>query len=155
MNYHGTCEVDGNRFTATVTTKRHTEGLQTAFGDDHELKLKLEGTCVGKIATYIGTAEQFPRVLLEGTLILNEQQPPAQQPTEPTPVFNPDRLRNYRGAPLNRTTENVHRPIVRYNEKAPARGLSRAEANAYWTSVDAKVQPRKYMLASRLLLLSP
>jgi hypothetical protein len=92
MTYDGTCEVHGDRFTATVTTKRHIEGLPTVFGRDQELKLALEGTCAGKTARYVGTAEQFPGVVLEGTLILSEQQPLALEPGRPIPQFNPDRL---------------------------------------------------------------
>ena len=93
MTYDGTCEVDGDRFTATVTTKRHTEGLPTVFGDDQELELKLEGTCAGKVATYVGTAEQFSGVILEGTLIFSEQQQPrAAEAREPIPKFAPAKL---------------------------------------------------------------
>jgi len=92
MTYDGSCEVNGDRFTAIVSTKRHTEGQPTVFGDDHELRLKLVGTCAGRIATYTGTAEEFPGVLLEGTLILSEQQLSAPEPSGPTPSFNPDRL---------------------------------------------------------------
>jgi|GraSoiStandDraft_36_1057302.scaffolds.fasta_scaffold57922_3 hypothetical protein len=44
---------------------RHPEG-HTVFGNNDELQLKLQGTCPGKIARYVGTAEQFPGVLLEG-----------------------------------------------------------------------------------------
>jgi hypothetical protein len=91
MSYDGSCQVDGDRFTAVVTTKKHTDGRPTVFGDDQELELKLEGRCVGKIATYIGTAEQFPGVLLEGTLIFSEPQR-AQATDEPAPKFNPDKL---------------------------------------------------------------
>ena len=64
MTYSGTCAVDGDRFTATIVTKKHAEG-QTVFGSDDELKLTLEGTCSGKIARFIGTAEQFPGVALK------------------------------------------------------------------------------------------
>jgi hypothetical protein len=93
MIYDGTCEVDGNRFTATVTTKRHTEGLPTVFGDDLELELKLEGTSTGKLTTYVGTAEQFPGVILEGTLLFSEpQQPRASEAREPIPKFAPAKL---------------------------------------------------------------
>ena len=91
MTYEGSCEVDGNRFTAVVSTKRHAEGRATVFGDDRELELKLEGRCVGKIATYIGTAEQFPGVLLEGTLIFSEP-PRARDTNAPQTKFNPDKL---------------------------------------------------------------
>jgi hypothetical protein len=92
MTYDGSCEVDGDRFTAVVMTKKHTKGLPTVFGDDNELELKLAGTCVGRIATYTGTAEQFPGVLLEGTLILCEQQPRASVANEPMPNFDPKKL---------------------------------------------------------------
>ncbi|WFU20439.1 hypothetical protein [Bradyrhizobium sp. CB3481] len=91
MSYSGSCEVDGDRFTAIITTKRHTEGHATVFGAD-ELTMKLEGTCDGKIARYVGTAEQVPGVLLEGTLILSEQSVTAPEPTAPPPTFNPHRL---------------------------------------------------------------
>jgi hypothetical protein len=91
MTYEGSCEVEGDRFTAVVSTKRHAEGRATVFGDDRELELKLEGRCVGKIATYIGTAEQFPGVLLEGTLIFSEP-PRALDANAPQPKFNPEKL---------------------------------------------------------------
>jgi hypothetical protein len=91
MTYDGTCKVDGDRFTAVVKTKKHTEG-QTVFGDDHELDLKLEGTCVGRIATYIGTAKEFPGVLLEGTLIFSDKQPRASDANDAMPKFNPNKL---------------------------------------------------------------
>jgi hypothetical protein len=92
MTYDGTCEIHGDRFTASVTTKRHIEGHPTVFGSDQELKLQLEGTCAGKTATYVGTTEQFPGVVLEGTLIRSEQQPHAPEPSRPVPQFNPDTL---------------------------------------------------------------
>ena len=91
MSYSGACEVDGDRFTAIVTLKRHTEGHATVFGAD-DLTLKLEGTCPGKVARYVGTAEQVPGVLLEGTLILSEEQPAAPTPSALVPKFDPDGL---------------------------------------------------------------
>ncbi|MBN8988515.1 MAG: hypothetical protein J0H42_09720 [Rhizobiales bacterium] len=91
MTYEGSCEVEGDRFTAVVITKRHTNGRPTVFGDDQELELKLEGRSAGKIATYMGTAKQFPGVLLEGTLIFSEQAH-AQKENQPLLKFNPDKL---------------------------------------------------------------
>ena len=88
MAYSGSCAVDGDRFTAIVSIKRHTEGHATVFGAD-DLTLRLEGTCAGNIATYVGTAEQAPGVLLEGTLILSEQQPRALEANEPISKFDP------------------------------------------------------------------
>jgi hypothetical protein len=92
MTYDGSCKVDGERFTAVVKTKRHTEGLPTVFGDNSELELELDGMCVGKIATYTGTAKQFPGVRLEGTLIFHEQQPHTPGANAPMRQFNPDKL---------------------------------------------------------------
>jgi hypothetical protein len=93
MTYDGTCEVDEDRFTATLTTKKHTEGLPTVFGDDQELDVKLEGRCAGKLATYVGTAEQFPGVILEGILLFSEQQQPrAAEAREPIPKFTAAKL---------------------------------------------------------------
>jgi hypothetical protein len=91
MTYSGCCEVDGDRFTAIVSLERHTEGHATVFGAD-DLTLRLEGTFVGKIASYAGTAEQMPGVLLEGTLMLSEEQPPAPKPNEPIPKYDPAKL---------------------------------------------------------------
>ncbi|HEV2154683.1 hypothetical protein [Bradyrhizobium sp.] len=92
MTYHGACEVDGDRFTATVSTKRHTEGRATVFGVYDELTLQISGTCPGKIATYTATAGQAPGVVLEGTLILTEQPAAAPEPTGPIPAFDPGKL---------------------------------------------------------------
>ena len=92
MNYSGSVEIDGDRFTATVLTKRHTEQLPTVFGTNDELTLTLEGTCAGKIAQYTGTAEQFPGVLLEGTLILSEEPSPAPATNVSAAKFDPATL---------------------------------------------------------------
>jgi hypothetical protein len=91
MTYSGTCEVDGDRFTAIISIKRHTEGHATVFGAD-DLTLRLEGKCSDKLAKYVGTAEQVPGVLLEGTLILSEELPPAPKANEPIPKFDPHKL---------------------------------------------------------------
>lgn len=90
MSYKGSCDVDGDRFTATVSIKRHTEGHATVFGVD-DLSLKIAGTCVGKVATFVGTADQAPTVLLEGMLIFSEQQP-APEANKPRSMLSPSRL---------------------------------------------------------------
>ena len=94
MTYSGTCKVDGDRFTAIVSTHRHADGDGdvTVFGIADDLTLTLEGTCAGRIASYVGTAEQAPGLLLEGTLILSEGPPPAPEPMRPAPEFNPNRF---------------------------------------------------------------
>ncbi len=93
MDYRGTYQLDGDRFTATVTTRRHSaEGWLTVFGTRDDLQLTLEGTCPGKIGHYIATAKQFPGVLLEGTLILSEERPPKSEADKQVPRFDSRRL---------------------------------------------------------------
>jgi hypothetical protein len=92
MTYHGSLEVDGDRFTATVSTKRHTDGRITVFGVYDELTLDIEGTCPGKIATYAATTGQAEGVVLQGTLILTEQPAAAPERTGQVPAFNPAKL---------------------------------------------------------------
>src|SRR5262245_31398082 len=61
ISYSGTYAVDGERFTATVTTRRHSAGHDTVFGAGiDEVELKLEGTSNGKIARCAGTAAAAP-----------------------------------------------------------------------------------------------
>lgn len=92
MTYHGSCQLDGDRFTATVVTKRHTEGRDTVFGVYDELTLDIEGTCPGKIATYTATAGQAEGVVLQGTLILTEQPATPPERTKEVPAFDPGKL---------------------------------------------------------------
>ncbi|TWI68274.1 hypothetical protein IQ16_04118 [Bradyrhizobium huanghuaihaiense] len=92
MTYHGSCKVDGDRFTATVSTKRHTDGRATVFGIEDELTLDIEGSCPGKIATYTATAQQVPGMVLHGTLILTEQPPAVPEQTGQLPAFDPHKL---------------------------------------------------------------
>jgi hypothetical protein len=92
MNYSGTCHIDGERFTAVVYTTRHTSGHATVFGADHQ-KLAIEGTYAGKIGRYSATAEDVPGILLDGTLILSEEEDVVDKPTAPTPAFDPGKLR--------------------------------------------------------------
>lgn len=92
MTYHGSCKVDGDRFTATVSTRRHTEGRATIFGTHDELVLNIDGHCAGRIATYTATTEQVPGMVLEGRLILTEQQVPAREQATQIPAFNPAKL---------------------------------------------------------------
>ena len=92
MTYHGSCQVDGDRFTATVWKKCHTEGRDTVFGVYDELTLDIECTCRGKIATYTATAGQARGVVLQGTLILTEQPVAEPERTGELPAFNPGKL---------------------------------------------------------------
>ncbi len=92
MTYHGSCKVDGDRFTATVSTRRHTDGRATVFGIHDELVLDIEGRSAGKVATYTATTVQVPGMVLHGTLILTEQQVPVLRPPGPVKAFDPSRL---------------------------------------------------------------
>ena len=92
LTYHGSCMVDGDRLTATVSTKRHTEGRITVFGVYDDLTLDIEGTCPGKIATYTATAGQAGEIVLQGTLILTEQPAAAPERAGQVPAFDPGKL---------------------------------------------------------------
>jgi hypothetical protein len=78
ITYSGSYEVDGDRFTATAMTRRHTAGHPTVFGVD-EVELKLVGTSNGTILTCSGTVDKLPGVAFEATLILSQEQPPAPE----------------------------------------------------------------------------
>lgn len=99
MSYSGSCEVDRDRFTAIVTLKRHTDGHQRSLAP-MDLTLRLEGTCPSNIDTYMGTADQMPGVLLEGTLILSEEASPTPAPTALIQPFKPDGLPKLPKRPL-------------------------------------------------------
>jgi hypothetical protein len=91
LNYHGTCHVDGDRFTALVSTTRHSSGHATVFGAD-ELTLRLEGTCTDRLARYVGTADEVPGVLLEGLLIFSEPSVSVPEHRAKAATFRPGRL---------------------------------------------------------------
>src|SRR5215510_1982745 len=61
FTYGGSYQVDQDRFTAILTTKRHTDGPPSVFGPD-EVEVCLSGVWNGSIATCSGTASQAPDV---------------------------------------------------------------------------------------------
>jgi len=73
ISYGGSYQVDGDRFTATLTTHRHAAGQPTLFGVD-EVEVKLTGIAHGPIAWCSGTAEQAPEIVFEATLILSRDE---------------------------------------------------------------------------------
>jgi hypothetical protein len=89
MTYTGTYTVNGDAFTATLKTKRHSEGHATVFGLDN-LTLRLEGTFVDKVGSYIAKADEVPGMVLEGTLIRTEEELP--KPSRAVPTFHPERV---------------------------------------------------------------
>jgi hypothetical protein len=73
--YSGSYQSDGDRFTAVLTTQRHTAGPPTVFGLD-EVEIRLEGKIRGMTAACTGAAEQAPGVTFEATLFLGQDQAP-------------------------------------------------------------------------------
>jgi hypothetical protein len=68
LTYSGRYEVDEDRFTAVVSTKRHAAGQPSVFGVD-EVELKLAGKSMGVTACCSGTAKQAPELPFQATLI--------------------------------------------------------------------------------------
>ncbi|WP_407178928.1 hypothetical protein [Bradyrhizobium sp. STM 3562] len=74
FSYSGSYEIEDDRFTATLTTRRYADGPTTLFGVD-EVEVKLTGTINGTIACCSGISEQAPGVHFEATLFLNQEPP--------------------------------------------------------------------------------
>jgi hypothetical protein len=70
--YGGSYEIDGDRFTATLTTRRYAEGTTTVFGVD-EVEARLTGTFRGATALCSGVAGQAPGVGFEAMLFSQQQ----------------------------------------------------------------------------------
>ncbi|MCA1458346.1 hypothetical protein I6F35_35085 [Bradyrhizobium sp. BRP22] len=75
FTYSGTYEVDEERFTATLTTKRYAEGPTTVFGVD-EVEARLTGVFKGETAVCSGTAPQAPGVHFEANLFPSAEPSP-------------------------------------------------------------------------------
>jgi hypothetical protein len=68
LEYRGSYEQDGNRFTAIVGARRFRYGLSTLIGID-EFELKLDGRSSGATAFCSGTLERVPGLILKVALI--------------------------------------------------------------------------------------
>src|SRR3984957_2988896 len=68
LAYTGTYFQNGDRFSASVTTQRHTAGQPSVFGIDN-VNLTLTGKSTPTTASCIGTAKQAPGLIFEATLI--------------------------------------------------------------------------------------
>lgn len=68
MDYSGSYVENGDRFTAFVATRRHTQGHSTVFGID-EIDLTVTGSSTPTMASCTGTAKQAPGMMFEATLI--------------------------------------------------------------------------------------
>jgi hypothetical protein len=91
MTYGGSYEVYGDRFTATVTTERHTAGHATVFGID-DFELKLDGVAKGAIARCTGTTDAAPGLTFEATLIPCRSEPSPAKPERSAAKFDPSKL---------------------------------------------------------------
>jgi hypothetical protein len=81
FTYGGSYQVDDDdHFTATLTTRRHADGMPTVFGPD-EVDVSLQGVCHGTMVVGSGTASQAPDVQFEVTLIYNQEDAPATEVT--------------------------------------------------------------------------
>ena len=68
LTYSGSYEVDQDRFTAVVSTRRHAAGQPTLFGID-EVQIELTGKSTGTTASCAGAAKQAPELPFQATLI--------------------------------------------------------------------------------------
>jgi hypothetical protein len=65
--YLGSYKQDGDNFTATVKTQRHTQGLGSVFGKDG-VTISLVGKSSGTGANCTGTAAEAPGVTFQAVL---------------------------------------------------------------------------------------
>ena len=89
--YSGSYQVDDDRITATLTTRRHAAGPPTVFGID-EVEVRLAGKINGITASCSGTAEQAPGVAFEATLFLGQDQSPEPDRKRATLNFDASKL---------------------------------------------------------------
>lgn len=91
FTYGGSYCVDGNRFTAVLTVKRHADGAPGVFGPD-EVEANLSGVCNSSVATCSGTAKQAPDVTFEATLIYSREEVPVAEAKCAVVKLNADKL---------------------------------------------------------------
>jgi hypothetical protein len=66
--YTGTYVQDGDKLSATIAVKRHTQGPPSVFGIDN-VDITLSGKSTPTTASCFGTASQAPGAILQATLI--------------------------------------------------------------------------------------
>jgi hypothetical protein len=66
--YSGSYVVDGDKFTASLASRRHTQGQPSVFGIDN-VDLTLTGKFTPTTASCTGTAKQAPDLTFEAALI--------------------------------------------------------------------------------------
>jgi hypothetical protein len=91
ISYGGTYQVEGTRFTATLTTRRHTDGRPSVFGID-EVEVKLIGSASERFASCSGEVAAVPGMMFEATLIpTGEEDQPRERKRDPQ-IFHLERL---------------------------------------------------------------
>jgi hypothetical protein len=68
MEYSGTYVEEHDKFTASISTRRHSQGNSTVFGID-EIDLTVSGSSTPTMASCTGTAKQAPGLPFHATLI--------------------------------------------------------------------------------------
>jgi hypothetical protein len=68
LTYSGSYQVEEDRFTAVVSTRRHAAGQPTLFGID-EVQIEVAGKSTGTTASCAGAAKQAPELSFQATLI--------------------------------------------------------------------------------------
>jgi hypothetical protein len=91
FTYGGSYEIDEDRFTAMLTTRRHSAGPPTVFGID-EVEVKLTGTFNRIMASCSGTAKQAPGVVFEATLFLGQDESPESDTKRAVVTFDAGKL---------------------------------------------------------------
>ncbi len=81
LTYSGSYQVDQDRFTAVVSTKRHAVGQPTVFGID-EVELEIAGTSTGTTAFCTGIAKQTPDLPFRATLSRAQTSPASSNDNE-------------------------------------------------------------------------
>ena len=82
LSYSGWYTVEEDRFTAVLTTRRHTAGQPSLFGID-EIELQLAGKSTGATASCTWTATQAPELPFQATLIrVQTSQAPSIAPAQ-------------------------------------------------------------------------
>jgi hypothetical protein len=80
LSYSGTYEVDEDRFTAVVSTKRRAAGQPSLLAID-EVQIEITGKSTGMTASCTGTTKQAPGLAFQATLI--RVQPPSLASSTP------------------------------------------------------------------------
>jgi len=112
FTYGGSYQIDGDRFTAVLTTRRHTAGPPTVFGLD-EVEVKLAGKIKGMRASCTGIAEQALGMSFEATLFLGQDAAPEPGRKRAISIPNVSKLphgSDQRNRPRNRFARGLTQP---------------------------------------------